>query len=92
MAHGRVSIDEDRCKGCALCTVACLPGLLRLAGDRYNGGGYRPAVLSDPGGRCTGCGLCAVMCPDVCLTVYRTGGAPRPAEAPASAAGKERAR
>jgi 2-oxoglutarate ferredoxin oxidoreductase subunit delta len=77
MAHGRVSIDEDRCKGCALCTVACVPGVLSLAADHFNAHGYRPAVLIDPDGHCTGCGLCAVLCPDVCLTVYRIPIAPR---------------
>jgi 2-oxoglutarate ferredoxin oxidoreductase subunit delta len=79
MAYGRVSIDEDRCKGCALCTVACVPGVLSLAADHFNTHGYRPVVLIDPDGHCTGCGLCAVSCPDVCLTVYRTVVTPRPA-------------
>lgn len=79
MAHGRVSIEEERCKGCALCTLACAPGLLSLTPERFNTHGYHPAVLIDPAGRCTGCGLCAVICPDVCLTVYRTVTTPTPA-------------
>ena len=78
MAHGRVSIDEERCKGCALCVQACVPGVLSLADGRYNTHGYRPAVLIDPDNRCTGCGLCAVVCPDVCLTVYRAASPPSP--------------
>lgn len=72
MAHGRVSIVEERCKGCGLCVQACVPGVLSLADGRFNARGYRPAVLIDPENRCTGCGVCAVVCPDVCLTVYRT--------------------
>jgi 2-oxoglutarate ferredoxin oxidoreductase subunit delta len=79
MAHGRVSIDADRCKGCGLCVTACLPGVLHLAEDRFNAHGYHPAVLLDPNHRCTGCGLCAVICPDVCLIVYRTPPARQPA-------------
>jgi 2-oxoglutarate ferredoxin oxidoreductase subunit delta len=72
MAQGRVVIDEERCKGCGLCTTACVPGVLSLAAGRFNARGYRPAVLADPAGRCTGCALCAVICPDACLTVFRT--------------------
>jgi 2-oxoglutarate ferredoxin oxidoreductase subunit delta len=71
MAKGRVVIDADRCKGCALCVSACPPGVLVMAPGLINAHGYHPAELVDPSGRCTGCGLCAVICPDVCLTVYR---------------------
>jgi 2-oxoglutarate ferredoxin oxidoreductase subunit delta len=71
MAKGRVTVDEQRCKGCALCIGACPPGVLVMAANRLNARGYRPVQLIDPDVRCTGCGLCAVMCPDVCLTVYR---------------------
>jgi 2-oxoglutarate ferredoxin oxidoreductase subunit delta len=79
MAHGHVNIDQERCKGCALCTEACVPGVLVMAANRFNARGYRPATLLDPDGRCTGCGLCALTCPEVCLTVYRTVSAPAPA-------------
>jgi len=79
MAKGRISIDEQRCKGCALCIGACPAGVLVLAAGRPNTRGYRPVLLNDPDGRCTGCGLCAMMCPDVCLTVYRFSEARLPA-------------
>jgi 2-oxoglutarate ferredoxin oxidoreductase subunit delta len=74
MAKGRVVIDEDRCKGCTLCTTVCQQAILLMADDRLNARGYHPVQLIDPQGRCTGCGLCAVICPDVCLTVYRFSG------------------
>jgi 2-oxoglutarate ferredoxin oxidoreductase subunit delta len=74
MAKGRVVIDEDRCKGCTLCTTACPQDILLMADDRLNARGYHPVYLLDPQGRCTGCGLCAVICPDACFTVYRTSG------------------
>lgn len=74
MAKGRVVIDEDRCKGCTLCTTACAYDILLMASDRLNARGYHPVQLIDPNGRCTGCGMCAVICPDACLTVYRTSG------------------
>lgn len=70
MAKGRVTINEDQCKGCSLCTTACPPGVLFMA-DRLNARGYHPAQFIDPNGACTGCALCAVICPDVCITVYR---------------------
>lgn len=70
MAKGRVVIDEDRCKGCKLCTSACPQDILVMA-EALNARGYHPARLVDPSGRCTGCGLCAVICPDACFRVYR---------------------
>lgn len=70
MAHGRIVIDAERCKGCELCLFACPQDVIQLA-DSLNGKGYRPAVLLDPEHRCTGCALCAVVCPDACITVYR---------------------
>lgn len=71
MAKGRVTINENQCKGCTLCTTACPPGVLFMANDRLNARGYHPAEYRDPEGHCTGCALCAVICPDVCITVYR---------------------
>ena len=74
MAKGRVVIEEDRCKGCTLCTTACPQAILFMDDEWLNARGYHPVRLIDPQGRCTGCGLCAVICPDACLTVYRTVG------------------
>jgi 2-oxoglutarate ferredoxin oxidoreductase subunit delta len=70
MAHGRIVIDAERCKGCELCRSACPPQIISLS-DSLNSQGYQAAVLVDPGQLCTGCALCAVVCPDVCITVYR---------------------
>ncbi|WP_029896430.1 4Fe-4S dicluster domain-containing protein [Desulfohalovibrio reitneri] len=68
----RIEIQEDRCKGCLLCTVACPVDLLRQA-DRFNAMGYK-VVEADPERleECTGCAACAKLCPDCCITVYRT--------------------
>lgn len=70
MAHGRIVIDAERCKGCELCLPACPPTVITLA-SQLNSQGYRPALFLDPEQKCTGCALCAVVCPDVCITVYR---------------------
>lgn len=71
MARGYVTFDENRCKGCELCTTACPQSVLHMDRSRLNAKGYHPAVLRDLEGKCTGCALCAVICPDVAITVYR---------------------
>jgi 2-oxoglutarate ferredoxin oxidoreductase subunit delta len=68
--RGTIVIDENRCKGCELCTFVCPKHLLSMA-DAFTPRGYQPARLIDPRGECTGCLLCAVVCPDIAITVYR---------------------
>ena len=70
MSH--IVIDQDRCKGCELCTIVCPQGDLVQMADQFNVKGYRPSVFVDPEEECTGCTLCAMMCPDMVITVYRT--------------------
>ena len=71
MARGTIVIDQNRCKGCSLCTEECPKGVIEMAADFLNTMGYYPAMLIDPDGECTGCAICAVICPDVAITVYR---------------------
>jgi 2-oxoglutarate ferredoxin oxidoreductase subunit delta len=70
--RGTIVVDENRCKGCALCTTVCPKGIIVLA-DTFTPRGYHPARLmaGAPGASCTGCLLCAVICPDAAITVYR---------------------
>jgi 2-oxoglutarate ferredoxin oxidoreductase subunit delta len=70
MARGTITIDENRCKGCELCTSVCPKDLIQIA-NHLSARGYHPATLVDPNGQCTGCLLCATVCPDVAITVYR---------------------
>lgn len=70
MARGTITIDEDRCKGCELCTSVCPKNLIKMA-TYFSARGYKPATLVDPEQLCTGCILCATICPDVAITVYR---------------------
>ena len=57
-----VTIDKEKCKGCALCVMVCPRKALSMAED-VNRRGLSYAVMDDPS-RCTGCGLCYIMCPD----------------------------
>lgn len=67
MSH--ITIDETRCKGCGLCTIACPKKLVSMS-DAPNSMGYTVAVFSGPE-QCTGCSLCAEMCPDVAIAVFK---------------------
>jgi 2-oxoglutarate ferredoxin oxidoreductase subunit delta len=68
----RIIIDEDRCKGCLLCTTVCPEKIIRQS-RTMNAQGYK-IVESDPGlaHACTGCTACAQMCPDLAIVVWRT--------------------
>lgn len=73
---GRIEIDRERCKGCALCINVCPKKQIEVS-DRLNTKGYYPARFKQEDVRdeqlleCTGCALCAVTCPDVAIEVYR---------------------
>jgi 2-oxoglutarate ferredoxin oxidoreductase subunit delta len=64
-----ITINENRCKGCGLCTIACPKKLVSLR-EAPNSLGFTIAVFSDPE-KCIGCTLCAEMCPDVAITVFK---------------------
>lgn len=68
--YGAVTIDEERCKGCDLCVVACPVNVLSLKGKEVNDRGYHYAYMSNPAA-CIGCAACATVCPDACIEVYR---------------------
>ena len=69
-----IVIEEERCKGCGLCTLGCSRKLVALS-ETSNALGYKMAQFSNPE-KCTGCCLCAEMCPDVAITVFKEVKAP----------------
>ncbi|OPJ54686.1 4Fe-4S dicluster domain-containing protein [Alkalithermobacter paradoxus] len=70
MAKGRVSFEQNRCKGCELCTTVCPVNIVIMDRSKINKKGYNPATVSEEE-KCVGCGNCAMMCPDLVITVER---------------------
>lgn len=69
LVMGKIIVNRERCKACALCTLAC-PKKVILFSQEANSHGFYPAELSSET-ECTGCALCAEVCPDVAIEVWR---------------------
>jgi 2-oxoglutarate ferredoxin oxidoreductase subunit delta len=67
--RGAVVVNQEGCKGCELCVVACPQDVLALNMD-VNSRGYHYSYMKNPEA-CIGCSNCGVVCPDTCLTIYR---------------------
>lgn len=70
MAKGKVSFNQDRCKGCGLCIEACPLNIVTIDQNVINKKGYSPATVFEMD-KCIGCTNCATMCPDEVITVER---------------------
>lgn len=70
MAKGKVSFNQDRCKGCGLCIEACPLNIVVLDSTKINKKGYNPANVVEID-KCIGCTNCATMCPDEVITVEK---------------------
>lgn len=69
-ARGRVTFEQDLCKGCNLCVSVCPVNILILDETKINARGYHPADVTD-NDKCIACQNCAIMCPDLVITVER---------------------
>jgi 2-oxoglutarate ferredoxin oxidoreductase subunit delta len=67
---GRVNFDENKCKGCELCTTVCPVKIVLMDKERINVKGYHPATVKEMD-KCIACGSCAKICPDVVIKVER---------------------
>lgn len=68
----KVIFDEDRCKGCELCTTVCPKKIVVMAEDRINIKGFHPAQVIEQD-ECIRCGFCAIICPDLVIEVENKG-------------------
>ncbi len=66
---GKIVVNQERCKACALCTTAC-PKKLIVFSKEANSQRLFPVELNSDE-ECTGCALCAELCPDVAIEVWR---------------------
>ncbi len=66
----KVTINQNVCKGCELCSAVCPRQILALSKEKLNAKGYHPMEVVEPE-KCTGCASCAVMCPDCAIEVER---------------------
>lgn len=69
-AKGKVTFNEDICKGCGLCTSVCPVKIISLNTSNINDKGYHPAHVEEMD-KCIGCANCAMICPDCVITVER---------------------
>lgn len=67
---GKVTIDENLCKGCGLCVSTCPKKIIALATDRISAKGYNPATVTDMD-KCIACAMCGIICPDSAITVEK---------------------
>jgi len=65
----RITVDEEKCKGCELCTISCPKNIIMMS-ECFNKKGYHAAKQIDPE-ECNGCALCAIVCPDIAIEVYK---------------------
>ncbi len=72
MAKGNVTINVERCKGCAFCVEFCPTKVLALS-SAFNSKGYHPPHVVDPE-KCSGCDLCGMYCPDFAIYGWKVAG------------------
>ena len=65
----KITINENVCKGCELCVVACPSDVLAMS-KQANTKGYNYVYMQNESD-CIGCAACGRVCPDGCLTIYR---------------------
>lgn len=65
-----ITINEDLCKGCGLCTRVCPKKILQISSKKLNARGYHPAEVTDIAA-CIACAACARTCPDVVIRIEK---------------------
>ncbi len=70
MAKGRITIDENFCKGCAYCAHNCPKECLEMSKDKFSPKGYFLPDIVNPDD-CSACGVCAWLCPEFAIEVFK---------------------
>ena len=64
-SRGKVTVIEDRCKGCQYCIEYCPREVLCIS-KSFNSKGYHfPEVVNES--QCVNCHFCEVICPDFAI-------------------------
>ncbi|MFA4910068.1 MAG: 4Fe-4S dicluster domain-containing protein [Desulfobacteria bacterium] len=67
--RGKVSIIEDRCKGCSFCVEYCPRDVLEMS-EHFNKKGYHLPYVKNPED-CVNCNFCEVICPEFAIYVEK---------------------
>ena len=70
MAKVKMTIDQDKCKGCGLCVSVCPKKILQIAKGKINSRGHCPVEITDPEA-CIGCASCFTICPDCVIRIEK---------------------
>lgn len=62
---GKVTLIEDRCKGCSFCVEYCPTNVLEMS-EEYSDKGYHYPIIKFPE-KCIACNLCGEYCPDFAI-------------------------
>ncbi|MCK4764451.1 MAG: 4Fe-4S binding protein [Candidatus Aminicenantes bacterium] len=64
-----ITINEELCKGCEICTDFCPKKVLASSNTINKKGYYLPAATHKD--KCTGCRLCELMCPELAILISK---------------------
>lgn len=70
MSKFQVNFNEEKCKGCGLCTIYCPVKIVKIDENKINSKGYTPSTVINME-KCVGCTNCAMMCPDLVIEVVK---------------------
>lgn len=66
-AHGKITIDKERCKGCGYCVEYCPREVLEQTKELSPKGYLLVAVKDET--RCLACGFCEAICPEFAIKI-----------------------
>ena len=70
---GKITIDQELCKGCYLCISVCPQEVIHISNGINQQGYYPVEFKTNHNGdkTCIACTRCATICPDIAIEVYR---------------------